>query len=357
MYQKNKIFIIGEIGCNHDGDFEKAKKMSDELINIGVDAIKFQIFKADKLISKFAPKAEYQKKVTSLEENQLDMTKKLELSYENYEEILKYIKTKDKNINVFATAFDLDSIGFLESLGQKIWKIPSGEITNYQYLERISRLNNKSEVIILMSTGMSNIDEIKRAIKLITSNGIKEEQIVIFHCNTEYPTPYIDVNLNVLNSFHHIFKNCKYGLSDHSLNIYAPIAAVPYGISYVEKHFTLDKNSKGPDHKASMNINEFRQLVEGLNAAYECLGNSEKRPTSSESKNIFIARRSIVAKKNIKKGEVFSLNNITVKRPGNGISAWFINDLLGKKSEFDFSEDELIRSSFFEWEEQKCLKK
>ncbi len=348
----NDLMIIGEIGCNHNGDIKIAKKMVDSLVNIGIDAIKFQVFKASSLISKKAPKADYQKKTTDSKENQLDMTKKLELSYDEYKEMVKYVNKKDKNIKVFATPFDLDSIDFLNSIGQTIWKIPSGEINNYPYIKKLSMLNNKNHYFLL-STGMSTIKEIKDCIKLLKSNGIQDNQIAILHCNTEYPTPYKDVNLNVLNQFKKTFKENKIGFSDHSSNVYAALASIPYGVSFIEKHFTLDKTLPGPDHKASLDEQEFKELVKGSKAILESMGSSEKIVTNSEKKNIFIARRSIVAKKNIKKGELFSEENITTKRPGNGISAWNWNKILGKKAEKNFKEDDLITHSSLKWEEDK----
>lgn len=338
----NKVYVISEIGCNHNGDINIALKMVDYLLSINVDCIKFQIFDSNELISKFAPKADYQIATTGDTDSQLEMTKKLELSHKDYISILEYIKSKNKDVKVFATPFDLNSIEFLRSIGQKIWKIPSGEITNYPYIEKLSRYN-ENDNLFLISTGMSTIREIKKTLRLLMSKGIKKNQIVIFHCNTEYPTPYEDVNLNVLKEFKKIFRGFKIGFSDHSENIYAPLAAIPYGITYIEKHFTLDKNMNGPDHKASMSPEEMKNLCEGVKAVCKSLGNKKKQVTKSEAKNINIARKSIVAKKPIKKGEVFSEENITTKRPGNGISAWNWNKVLGKTSNYDFDEDELIK--------------
>ncbi len=348
----SKVMIIGEIGCNHNGNIKLAKKMVDSLVKNNVDAIKFQVFKSSSLISKKAPKAEYQKKTTGTKESQLEMTKKLELSYDDYKMLRNYVKSKNKNIEVFATPFDIDSINFLNSIGQRIWKIPSGEINNYPYIKRLSELNNPKNYFLL-STGMSSIKEIKACIKLLKSNGIKDSQIAVLHCNTEYPTPYEDVNLNVLKQFKKEFKHNKIGFSDHSRNIYAAVASIPYGVEFIEKHFTLDRNLLGPDHKASLNEEEFKNLVEGVHAAELSLGSENKYVTNSELKNKFIARRSIVAKKNIKKGDIFSEKNITTKRPGNGISAWEWEKLLGKVAEQDFEADDLIVHSKFIWEEKK----
>ncbi len=340
--KNNDVKIIAEIGCNHNGNYKIAKEMVDYLISINVDCIKFQIFNSNALISKFAPKAVYQIKSTGSNESQLEMTKKLELTHKEYLSLLSYIKNKDRSIEVFATPFDIESINFLKKCKQKIWKIPSGEITNFPYINELSKINNKDN-IFLLSTGMATIDEIQNCLKLLQSNGITKKQIVIFHCNTEYPTPYKDVNLNVFNQFKRIFKGYNFGFSDHSSNIYAALASIPYGVKYIEKHFTLNKSFPGPDHLASLDKKEFKELVYGTKAVVESLGKSYKKPTNSEKKNIYIARKSIVAKTNIKKGEIFTEKNITTKRPGNGISAWYWNNILGMKAEKDFFEDELIK--------------
>lgn len=235
----SKVFIVAEIGCNHNGDYQLAKRMVDEAKKAGVDAVKFQTFKADLLISKFAPKAEYQIKNTGETDSQLEMTRKLELAYDDYIKLEEY--AKELGLNVFSTPFDLESIDFLAGRNQKIWKIPSGELLNLPYLEKIAKLNIPDKEIVI-STGMSTIDEIEMALSILCENGMSKNKITILHCNTEYPTPYEDVNLNVISSFKDIFNEYKIGFSDHSIGYFAGIAAVPYGIVFIEKHFTLDKN-------------------------------------------------------------------------------------------------------------------
>jgi N-acetylneuraminate synthase len=340
----NKVFIVAEIGCNHNGNFEIAKKMVNEAKSCGVDAVKFQTFKSELLISKFAPKAEYQKKVTDKDESQLEMTKKLELSYG------EYLKLRDHarkiGLEVFSTPFDMESIDFLARNDQKIWKIPSGEITNLPYLEKIAKLKIENKKIIL-STGMSTVEEIKKALKILIENGVKSEDITILHCNTEYPTPYEDVNLNSIRYLMKEFSEYKIGFSDHSEGYLCGVASVVYGISFIEKHFTLDKNFKGPDHKASVLPEELRKLCEGIRIIEKAMGIENKIVTESEKKNKIVARKSIVARTLIKKGEKFTEENITVKRPGNGISPMEWYNILGKEAQEDFKEDEIIKDQRF----------
>lgn len=340
----NKIFIVAEIGCNHNGDPQLAKKMIDIASSCGVDAVKFQTFKADRLISKYAPKAEYQKITTGTLESQLEMTRKLELPYDEFVKLTRYAQSL--GLEVFSTPFDSESIDFLSNQQQKIWKIPSGEITNLPYLEKIARLPIINKKIVI-STGMATLEEIKIALGILENNGVSKSDITILHCNTEYPTPYRDVNLNTLWHFKEIFSDYSIGFSDHSSGYFAGIAAVPYGITFIEKHFTLDKNFEGPDHKASVTPDELKLLCQGIRAVEQCLGSSEKLVTQSEAKNRVVARKSIIAATQIKKGDIFTLDNITTKRPGNGISPLHWYDLLGKKAEDDFLEDELIVDSRF----------
>lgn len=340
----NKVFIVAEIGCNHNGDPSLAKKMVDVAKECGVDAVKFQTFKADLLISKFAPKAEYQKKVTSATESQLDMTRKLELPYDEFIKLEEYAKSL--GLEVFSTPFDFESIEFLAKNNQKIWKIPSGEITNLPYLEKIAKLNIPNKEIVI-STGMANIEEIEQALDILVSNGMSKDKITILHCNTEYPTPFEDVNLNAISYLMEKFSEYKIGFSDHSQGYFAGIASVPYGITFIEKHFTLDKNFEGPDHKASVTPEELKLLCEGIRVVEKSLGQRDKIVTESEKKNKIVARKSIVAKRNIEKGEIFSEENITVKRPGNGISPMHWYEIIGKEAERDFSEDELIEAKNF----------
>lgn len=340
----SKIYIVAEIGCNHNGDYATAKKMIDEAKFAGVDAVKFQTFKAEQLISKIAPKAEYQLKVTNKNESQLDMTKKLELAYDDYEKLSAY--ALDLGLDVFSTPFDFQSIDFLASKKQIKWKIPSGEITNLPYLEKIAKLKIDNMEIIL-STGMANKSEIDFALNVFLENEFTKKSITILHCNTEYPTPYKDLNLNTIKWFKDNYKGYKIGLSDHSEGFYSSVASAALGIDFIEKHFTLDKDLPGPDHKASVNPNELYHLCKGIRAVEMSMGNYEKAVTNSEAKNKIIARKSIVAKKKIEQGDTFSEDNITTKRPGNGISPMFWKDLIGKKSESEFNQDELIVDSRF----------
>ena len=343
-----KIIIVAEIGCNHNGSVEMAKKMVDAAVKCGVDAVKFQTFKAKELISKFAPKAEYQKETTGSEDTQLEMTRKLELSHEDLLVLKDYAESK--GVIVFSTPFDLDSVDFLISIGQKFWKIPSGEITNLPYLERIGAINCENKKIIL-STGMATIEEIKKSIDILTINGTKEKDIIVLHCNTEYPTPDEDVNIMAIQDLKKNFPNMMVGFSDHSVGCVAAIGAAALGISLIEKHFTLDKELPGPDHKASATPNELKELVDSVRRIEVMKRNAKKIVTESERKNKIVARKSIVASCKIEKGEIFSENNLTCKRPGNGISPMYWYDILGKKAERDFEYDELIISSGFEWQE------
>lgn len=339
-----KVFIVAEIGCNHNGNPKLAKKMVDIAKECGVDAVKFQTFNSKLLISKHAPKAEYQKVTTGEKESQLEMTKKLELPYEEYLKLKDYAKSI--GLEVFSTPFDMESINFLERDKQKIWKIPSGEITNLPYLEKIAKLKVEDKKIVI-STGMSTIEEIENALKILNENGVDEKNIIILHCNTEYPTPIEDVNLNSIKYLKNKFKNYEIGFSDHSEGYLCGIVSVAYGITFIEKHFTLDKNFEGPDHKASVLPEELKNLCDGIRKIEIALGKNDKIVTKSEEKNKIVARKSIVAMKNIKKGEIFSKENITTKRPGNGISPMEWYNILGKKSERNFEEDEIITHSEF----------
>ncbi|MDG4947956.1 N-acetylneuraminate synthase [Actinobacillus equuli subsp. haemolyticus] len=341
----SKVFIVAEIGCNHNGDPALAKKMVDVAKECGVDAVKFQTFKADKLISKYAPKAEYQKVTTGTADSQLEMTRKLELPYDEFVKLEAYARSL--GLEVFSTPFDFESIDFLAGQQQKVWKIPSGELTNLPYLEKIARLPIEGKTIVI-STGMATIEETKQSLKVLEDNGMAKKDITILHCNTEYPTPYEDVNLNAFHQLKQEFGEYSLGFSDHSAGYFAGLAAVPYGITFIEKHFTLDKNFEGPDHKASVTPEELKLLCEGIRAVEKSLGSSEKIVTNSEAKNKIVARKSIIAARPIKKGEIFTTDNITTKRPGNGISTMFWYEVLGKEAQQDFEEDQLIADSRFE---------
>lgn len=327
------VYVIAEAGVNHNGSLELAKKLVDKAKEAGADCIKFQTFISKNIVSKSADKAEYQKQQTDSSESQLEMLQKLELSFDDFKELKEYCRIK--KIEFLSTAFDFDSIDFLNSLNMNIWKIPSGEITNLPYLIKIGNLNKK----VILSTGMSTMEDIKAAITALRKNGSGE--ITVLHCTTEYPTPYEDVNLNAMNTIKKEF-NVPIGYSDHTRGIEIPIAAVAMGAKVIEKHFTLDRNMEGPDHKASLEPDELKAMVSAIRNVEAAIGNGDKLPAKSEKKNMAIARKSIIASCSINKGEVFTEKNITVKRPGTGISPmrWF--EVLGKTAKKDFKEDELI---------------
>jgi N,N'-diacetyllegionaminate synthase len=329
-----KTLIIAEAGVNHNGDINLAKKLIDVAAKAGVDYVKFQTFKADKLVNKSAKKASYQKNNTGNNDSQYEMLKKLELTHKNHHLLIDYCQ--QKHIKFLSTAFDFDSIEFLKD---KIdfYKIPSGEITNLPYLEKVAKLN----LDIVMSTGMATMKEVKDALTILVNNGISKDRITILHCNTEYPTPMEDVNLNAMLSIKKKL-GVKIGYSDHTLGIEVPIAAVALGATVIEKHFTLDKTMEGPDHKASLEPNELIAMVKGIRNIEKAMGNGVKTPSKSEQKNMAIARKSIVASGNIKKGEQLTEQNTTVKRPGNGISPMKWHEVIGTIAIRDFKEDELI---------------
>ena len=335
----NNVFIVAEIGCNHNGDKKLAKKLVEEAKKCGVDAVKFQTFKAKNLISRYAPKAEYQKETTGENDSQLEMTAKLELSYNDFIELKKYAESL--GLIVFSTPFDMESVNFLDSINQKLWKIPSGEITNLPYLERIGSIDRQGKKIIL-STGMATIDEIKKCIDILVKAGTKEEDIILLHCNTEYPTPDCDVNILAIKDLKNNFPKVNVGFSDHSVGYIAAVGATALGICLIEKHFTLDKNMPGPDHKASLEPDELGRMVKNIRNIEIALGDGVKRVSESERKNIAIARKSIVARRNIQEGEILTEENLAVKRPGTGINPMQWMEVLGTRAVRDFKEDELI---------------
>ena len=345
----SKIYLVAEIGCNHNGDKELAKKMVLAAKNCGVDAVKFQTFHSESLISKYAPKAKYQEKTTGTKDSQLEMTKKLELSKDNFLELKEY--ALGLCLDVFSTPFDLDSIDFLDQTGQKVWKIPSGEITNLPYLEKLGKLNCGKEKKIIVSSGMATIEELQVCIDILVQAGTPQNQIVLLHCNTEYPTPDCNVNLLAIHALKKAFPEMQIGFSDHSVGFLAAVGAAALGAVMIEKHFTLDKNFPGPDHKASATPEELKILCEQVRRVEKMLGNGEKIVTESERKNKIVARKSIVAAREIKKGEVFTEENIACKRPGNGISPMRWHQLLGRTAEKEFEEDALIIDSAFPWQE------
>ena len=327
------VVIIAEAGVNHNGSVKLAKQMIEEAARAGADYIKFQTFKPEKLVSKYAQKADYQKKTTGSQESQLQMLEKLALSYDDFVELKKYCE--QIGIGFLSTPFDEDSIRFLDRLDMDFWKIPSGEITNYPYLVQVAQTGRD----IVLSTGMCEMDEIADAMKVLEENGAGN--ISLLHCNTEYPTPYEDVNLLAMNQMREVF-NKQVGYSDHTVGIEVPIAAVALGAAIIEKHFTLDKNMEGPDHKASLEPLELTQMICSIRHIEKSLGNGNKKRTASEQHNIAAARKSIVAKCAISKGDIFTEANLTVKRPGNGISPMRWKELIGTRAEREYLEDELI---------------
>ena len=330
-----KVFVIAEAGVNHNGSTNLAKKLIDVAIDAGVDAVKFQTFKAQNLATKYANKANYQKNLTSLKESQFEMLKKLELSKEIHLNLINYCKSKD--IEFLSSPFDLESIELLKDLGLEIFKIPSGEITNLPYLRHIGKLNKK----VILSTGMSNMDEIKNALDVLINSGTEKNNIIVLHANTEYPTPMEDVNLKAMLTIGKEL-DVNFGYSDHTLGIEVDIAAVAMGAICIEKHFTLNCNMEGPDHKASLEPDQLKEMVRTIRNIELALGSNIKKPSKSELANIQIARKSIVAKTKIKKGDILIENNITVKRPSGGISPMKWDEVIGTKATKNYKKDELI---------------
>ena len=327
--------IIAEAGINHNGSIDTAKKMIDAAVYAGADLVKFQTFKAETLVTKTAEKADYQKNLTEKSESQYEMIKKLELDRVAHEELIQYCM--EKGIIFLSTAFDHDSIDLLNELDIPLYKIPSGEITNLPYLRHIGRMGKP----IFMSTGMATLKEVRAALNILLEAGAEKNKITILHCNTEYPTPMQDVNLRAMLTIRDEL-GVKIGYSDHTLGIEVPIAAVAMGATVIEKHFTLDRNMPGPDHAASLEPEELKAMVTAIRNIEKAIGDAVKKPSKSEVKNIEIVRKSIVAKKPIQKGECFSEDNLTVKRPGTGLSPMGWDTILNQKSNFDFNTDELI---------------
>lgn len=338
------VKIVAEIGCNHNGDVILAKRLIEEAAKAGADAVKFQTFVAEELVSSYAPKAEYQKK-DNVDESQLEMIRKLELTREEFKEVKEF--SESMGIEWFSTGFDMTSVDFLTSLKQRVWKIPSGEITNLPYLEKIRDICCSNKWIIL-STGMSNLDEIRFAVSVLEKS--KNTKFTILHCNTEYPTKDSDMNLRAMEVLRKEFPGWDVGLSDHSEGIIASIIAVGMGATFIEKHFTLDRNLPGPDHKASITPYDLKKLCDGVRRAEKMLGSKEKAVTDSERKNKKVARKSIVACRNIAKGEELTKENITCKRPGNGISPIHWYEVIGTRAKTDFHTDELIVVDGINWE-------
>ena len=334
MAKKNKTFIIAEAGVNHNGKLDLAYKLINKAAEANVDAIKFQTFTAGNLVIKSASLAKYQKKNIKIN-NQYKLLKKLEFTKKMHVKCIE--RCKAKKIKFLSSPFSISDIKYLKSLKQNIFKIPSGEITNYPYLEYIGSLNKK----IILSTGMSNSKEISNAINILLNNGTKKRNITLLHCNSAYPTPFSDVNLNSITFLRKKF-SLNVGISDHSPGIEVPICSVAYGVTVIEKHFTLDKKMKGPDHTSSIDYKELKQMVISIRNIENSLGKTQKTISKSEKENIKIVRKSIVASKNISKGQIFLHDNITCKRPGFGISPIHYNKILGKKAYKNFKKDDLI---------------
>ena len=330
-----KTLIIAEAGVNHNGSIDTAKKMIDVAATAGADLVKFQTFKAETLVTQSADKAEYQKNLTDASESQFEMIKKLELDHVAHEELIQYCK--QKNIQFLSTAFDHDSIDFLAEMNIPFYKIPSGEITNLPYLRHVASKGKP----VFMSTGMSTLEEVRVAMDVLLEAGVKKDDINILHCNTEYPTPVEDVNLRAMLTIEKKL-GVKVGYSDHTLGIEVAVAAVALGASVIEKHYTLNRTLPGPDQAASLEPKELKAMVTAIRNIEQALGDGVKRPSPSEKKNIPLARKSIVAKKLINKGTTFSENNLTVKRPGTGISPMEWDKLLGRISNKDYNKDDII---------------
>jgi N,N'-diacetyllegionaminate synthase len=330
-----KTFIIAEAGVNHNGSMEIAKKLVDVAAEAGVNAVKFQTFKAKNIVTKFTQKAEYQKEITSASETQLEMVKRLELDVNAHEELMVYCRGEE--MMFLSTPFDLESIELLNKLGVEIFKIPSGEITNLPYLRKIGGLKKK----IILSTGMADMREIENALDILVGAGTPKDSITVLHCNTEYPTPMEDVNLKAMLAIRDTF-GVNIGYSDHTSGIEVPIAAVALGAAVIEKHFTLDKNMDGPDHKASLEPKELKTMVNAIRTIEKAMGDGIKSPSPSELRNKPVVRKSIVAARDINKGDIFTEDNITVKRPGTGISPMEWDSIIDRKAIRDFNEDELI---------------
>jgi len=330
-----EVFIIAEAGVNHNGNLRIAKEMIDVAKKAGADAVKFQSFIAENVISEFAPKAEYQKRATDKKESQLDMAKKLQFDIKAHKELMKLCRRR--KILFLSSAFDIKSIKMLDKLGLEIFKIPSGEITNMPYLKKLGRLKKK----VILSTGMSDLKEVKAAVDILIKAGTSRRKITVLHCSTDYPASIEDVNLSAMMALKKEL-NINVGYSDHTPGIEIAIAAAALGASIIEKHFTLNRTMKGPDHRASLEPGELKAMVDAIRNIEKAYGNGVKKPSFAELKNKIIARKSIVALKAIKKGEVYSDRNLTVKRPGSGISPMKWDRIMGRRAKKSFRKDELI---------------
>lgn len=331
----SKVVIIAEAGVNHNGSLEMACRLADEAKHAGADYVKFQTGIPENVISVLAEQAEYQKHNTGTSESQLDMVRKIMLRPDDFKPLKEYCDSI--GIRFLSTPFDLDSIDILKPLEMDLWKIPSGEITNLPYLRKIASMGQP----VVMSTGMSRLGEVDDAVGVLLDGGLTLDMITLLHCNTEYPTPYTDVNLRAMLTLRDAI-GCRVGYSDHTLGIEVPVAAVAMGAEVIEKHFTLDKTLPGPDHVASLEPAELKAMVSAIRHTEAALGSGRKEVSRSERKNIAIARKSIIAARPISKGERFSHDNLTVKRPGNGISPMLWDTVVGLEAPRDFEPDELI---------------
>lgn len=330
-----RTLIIAEAGVNHNGDLSMARQLIDAAAEAGADIVKFQTFKADRLVTASAKKAEYQMATTAADESQYDMIRKLELSEAMHEQLIAHCKLR--GIEFFSTAFDIESLDYLMSLGMQRIKIPSGEITNLPYLRRVGSFDKP----VILSTGMSSLGEIENAVNALEQPGLSRQQITVLHCNTEYPVPMNEVNLRAMLSIRDAF-GVKVGFSDHTEGIEVAIAAVALGGCVIEKHFTLDRNLPGPDHRASIEPSELTRLVSSIRNIELAMGDGIKRANRSEARNLPIVRKSIVAATPIRQGEAFTSSNLNAKRPGNGISPMRWDEVVGQIARRDFATDELI---------------
>lgn len=329
------VIIIAEAGVNHNGSLELARRMVRAAREAGADYVKFQTAVPELVISSIAPKAEYQKETTGEGESQLEMCRRIHLPLSDYRELADLCKAE--GIGFMSTPFDLVSIDALAPLGMDYWKIPSGEITNLPYLRKIARQGGR----VILSTGMSTLEEVEKAVEVLETGGMRREDISLLHCNTQYPTPMADVNLRAMESLRKL--GCgAVGYSDHTVGIEVPVAATALGADIIEKHFTLDKTMEGPDHRASLDPQELAAMVSAIHNVSLALGSAEKRVSPSERPNIEVARKSIVAARDIKEGELLTEENITVKRPGSGLSPMLWDNVIGTRAKHDFDRDTLI---------------
>lgn len=332
---KDRVFIIAEAGVNHNGSLEMARRLVEEAARAGADAVKFQTFRADSLVSPMAPKADYQKQTTAAQESQYDMLKRLELSHQDHLELMACCR--QTGIQFLSSPFDLASIDLLVELGLEIFKVPSGEITNLPYLRKIGGLGRS----VILSTGMAELGEIDAALAVLIGQGMLKESITLLHCNTEYPTPMEDVNLRAMLTMREVF-SVKVGYSDHTQGLEVPVAAVALGARVIEKHFTLDRKLAGPDHGASLEPDELRSMVRAIRNIESALGDGIKQPSSSERKNLVAVRKSIFAAQSIRTGDLFTEEALTVKRPAEGLSPMLWDQVIGKRAPRNYSVGEAI---------------